>query len=429
MEIEKLRVLFMQSQTFWGADTALHATLMRHFDHDRIEVHVACSEPHPAYAGSVYDRVSQIPGVRVRATRFGPSANSRPLRRVLRDTFTEGLPSLFSLIGLALYIRRHKIQIIHGTEKPRDTFYGFLLARMTGAKYVAHLHVKYEHWIRRSTRWAMRHADGIIAISRFVADSAIANGIPPARVHVVLNAQDMYGWETTVDGSGVRQEFGIAPETTVMSLIARIYHWKGHTRLLRALALVHQKEPAFRVLIVGEDDPRGDGRKGSYTEELQAFAHDLGIQDNVIFTGFRRDIRQIMAATDIFTMPSYEEPFGMVFLEAMAMRVPVVALNNGGTPEVVLHGRTGLLSESEDDEALASNILTLMQNSALRREMGAAGRRRVQEVFGPHQYATRCEAVYRRILGKPAPVPSAPAVEIAPIAGLAADAHSGRLPA
>ena len=105
--------------------------------------------------------------------------------------------------------------------------------------------------------------------------------------------------------------------------------------------------PDVVLLVVGEPiDP-------AFGDELAALARELGLGDNVRFLGRRPDVQSVMAAADVFAMPSHEEPFGLVFLEAMAMRRPVVALADGGTLEVVEHGKTGLLSTWEDVAQLA----------------------------------------------------------------------------
>jgi glycosyltransferase involved in cell wall biosynthesis len=108
----------------------------------------------------------------------------------------------------------------------------------------------------------------------------------------------------------------------------------------------------------------------------------------------------VMAACDVFTLPSYEEPFGLVYLEAMAMRRPVVAVSNGGTPEVVDHGASGLLSPYKDIEALASNIIELLQNPELRTKMGEHGRKRVLEHFNTGRMARDAEAAYEKVLNR-----------------------------
>jgi glycosyltransferase involved in cell wall biosynthesis len=128
-------------------------------------------------------------------------------------------------------------------------------------------------------------------------------------------------------------------------------------------------------------------------------ARELDIAENVTFTGPRTDIPSIMAACDVYTMPSFEEPFGLVFLEAMAMQRPVAALNNGGTPEVVEHGRSGLLSDPSNVPALAANILTLISDAELRARMGAYGRSRVVEYFNSERMAADAARAYDEILG------------------------------
>src|SRR6185503_5168831 len=164
---------------------------------------------------------------------------------------------------------------------------------------------------------------------------------PPHQIHTILNCLDASRWNPNVDGSGIRKEFGIPSDAPVLLSVSRLFSWKGQRELVRSLALVKKRFPSVRALIVGEDEPYVHG--GSFTQELKQLAASLGVTDNVIFTGPRSDVAQIMAASDVYAMPSYEEPFGIVFLEAMAMKMPVVAVNNGGTPEVVEHGKAGLL--------------------------------------------------------------------------------------
>jgi glycosyltransferase involved in cell wall biosynthesis len=107
-----------------------------------------------------------------------------------------------------------------------------------------------------------------------------------------------------------------------------------------------------------------------------------------------------MAACDVFTMPSFEEPFGLVYLEAMAMQRPVVSVDNGGTPEVVEHGRSGLLSRYQDVEGLAANIVTLLGDRELRSRMGKYGRARVLDYFNAQRMAKDAGAAYEAVLGR-----------------------------
>jgi glycosyltransferase involved in cell wall biosynthesis len=107
-----------------------------------------------------------------------------------------------------------------------------------------------------------------------------------------------------------------------------------------------------------------------------------------------------MAALDVFAMPSWEEPFGMVFLEAMAMKKPVVAWNSGGAPEVIVDGVTGFVVAPHDTASLAGALTRLLQDPTLRRRYGEAGRRRVEETFTPQRMCQDMLAVYRAALGR-----------------------------
>jgi glycosyltransferase involved in cell wall biosynthesis len=230
-----------------------------------------------------------------------------------------------------------------------------------------------------------------------VADSIVAMGFPAEKTFFVHNSLDLSLWHPGIDGSSVRDEFQINPVTPVLLIVSRLFSWKGHTELIRALARVKTILPDFKLLVVGEDDPRAHPGGGLYSEELKALVHSYGLENQVIFTGFRSDVPQLMAACDVYTMPSFEEPFGMVYLEAMAMKKPVIALDNGGSREIVEQAVTGLLSEPQDIDQLAQNILTLLQEPSLRIKMGLAGRKRVETCFTPNQMASKMLNIYEQL--------------------------------
>jgi glycosyltransferase involved in cell wall biosynthesis len=397
--LKKLNVLFMQSQTYFGADSRIHQVLLEHFNRERINVYCACNAGSTKEFSDSYKALQKVHDLHLRPTNFGVSVNERAKKEIVSNMWHVGIPSFVDLNRLGLYVRKNKINIIHCTEKPRDTFYGLLLARITGAKCVIHMHVKAEDWISLSVQWSMKHADGLIGVSSFVADSIIEMGYDPKKTYYALNGMDISAWDPDIDGSEVRQEFNINPSQPLLAVVSRLFYWKGHVDLLNALAKVKLAMPDVRLLLVGEDDPRGTPGRGSFTEELKDLVAKLDIGDNVIFTGFRSDIPKIMSACDIFTMPSYEEPFGMVYLEAMAMKKPIIALDNGGAREVVEHGKSGLLSPHQDIDQLTKNIVTLIQNPELRIKMGDYGRHRAESYFTPQRMTNDVENVYWKIMG------------------------------
>ncbi len=410
--MRKINVLFMQSQDYFGADSMIHTLLMRYLDRSMFTVHVASNHGSEGDRPAPYKVLTSIPDISLRHTQFGPSVTSRNRAQVLREAIAGSGATLGSLTGLVNYARRERIDIVHCTEKPRDVLIGLLVAKAVGARCVIHLHVKVENWIRSQVRWAMKHADALVGVSDFVAGSIVALGYPATKTYSVLNALDLSRWNNQDDGkldadpwsdgndgSAIRREFGLAPNVPLLAVVSRLTPWKGHTELLKALALVKQQVPDFRLLLVGEDDARATPGGGSYSAELKQLSIDLGLTEHIIFTGFRRDVPQLMAASDIYTMPSFEEPFGMVYLEAMALRKPVVALDNGGAREIIEHGKSGLLSLPKDIEHLAENIVTLIKQPELRAQMGQYGRRQVEERFTPVRMARDMQHIYQQLVG------------------------------
>jgi glycosyltransferase involved in cell wall biosynthesis len=300
------------------------------------------------------------------------------------------LPAVGSLLGLAQYVRRQRIQILHATDRPRDALACATLASLTGAKAVIHVHVKYGDYMSRGVKWAFGRADRLIGVSQFVADSLVAGGYSSARARAVLNAIDLTRWDWTLSPAAGRASLGVSAQTPLIVSVARLFEWKGHPELIRALALVKREVADVKLAIVGTDYPEGSGT----TERLRALAAELGVLENVLFTGQRSDVAELLAACDVFALPSFEEPFGLVFAEAMAMKRPVVALSNGGTPEVVEHEKSGLLSAPADIPGLAANLLRLIRDPRLRQSLGEYGRAQVEARFQARRMAADVAALY-----------------------------------
>lgn len=414
-----VKVLFMQSQEFVGPDSRIEASLMARLPRDRFEVHCASTAPRGGLTSPPALVVEGIDDVHVRSTNFGPSLDN-PRRRVLADIVRSGPSAAVSLAGLVRYVRTHRIDIVQATEKPRDAFWGTTVARLGGARSLLHIHVKPATWMRGFVRRAMHRADALVGVSQFVADSLVELGYDTTKVHAVLNGLELDDWLDTddavaaedpsaadpvaaedpaavVDAVAVRREFGAVADAPLLVSASRLFRWKGQHLVLEALPAVKDRHPDVLLLVVGADDTRADGGS-SYSAELRRLVERLDLADNVVFTGWRSDVRRLIGAADIFVMPSFEEPFGMVYLEAMSLRRPVVALDNGGAREVVDHGGSGLLSPPDDVPALAANIARLIADPGLRRRMGAHGRQRVIDEFSSQRMADDMAAVYERVM-------------------------------
>jgi glycosyltransferase involved in cell wall biosynthesis len=368
---------------------------MRNLPRTEFQLHAACQVPRSSVdAGRGFTALQAIDGLAIRPTDFGPTLFGRTKLGKLRAGVAGVLPAAASMLALARYIRRHRIQILHASDRPRDAVSCVALAAMTGTKSCIHIHVKFDTWMSRGQRWALGHADRVVGVSDFVVQSLIRGGYRAERLRSVLNAIEPTNWDSTLSPAPGRAALGVSPTTPLIVSVARIFSWKGHAHLLKALPAVKREFGDVKLAIIGADYPEGTGE----TQTLKVLAAELGVSDNVLFTGERRDVAQLLAACDVFALPSFEEPFGLVYAEAMAMKRPVVGLTNGGTPEVVEHEMSGLLSEPNDVAGLARNLITLLRDPELRARMGEYGRRDVERRFNPSRLARDFAQVYQQLL-------------------------------
>jgi glycosyltransferase involved in cell wall biosynthesis len=391
--LSKTGVLFISSPVQPAADTFIHALLMRHLDRSRFDVHAACTHRTRGVLTEAFEMLSAIPDLHLRPAYFGPSVTrSSRLGRALVPFAL--VPMAGGLASLAGYIRRNRIRLLHSTDRPRDALACVLLGKATGAKSIIHVHVGYGKWMKGSARWAMRRADALIGVSGYVARTLVDGGHAPQKTHAVLNAIDVAAWDPRIEGAPVRRELGIPPTAPVVVCIGRLFKGKGQGNLIRAVAEVRREIPDVHLLLVGEDYPLANPGGTSFESELRALAQELGLADRVIFTGFRKNVAELLAASDLLALPSTTEPFGLVYLEAMAMKRPVVALESGGAPEVIDHGKSGLLCAPGDLRGLITSLLSLLRDPALRARMGEYGRRQVETRFAPERIGVETARIY-----------------------------------
>jgi glycosyltransferase involved in cell wall biosynthesis len=185
-----------------------------------------------------------------------------------------------------------------------------------------------------------------------------------------------------------REALGIDEQALVIGIVARLERWKGIDVVVRAFAQLSRAHPQLQLLVVGGPHPL----QPAYASELQQLPRALGIQ-RVTFTGHQSDATKWMCEMDIVVSASFGEPFGMVIVEAMALGKAVVATRAGGPPEIVTDGINGLLVEPGDVSGLVAALSRLIESSALRRQLGAAGRERARRFAAPRFAADVLAAV------------------------------------
>lgn len=237
-----------------------------------------------------------------------------------------------------------------------------------------------------------------IALSDHVRRFVEEHGrVDPGRMRRVYYGIDPSAWlaaGAAPERAAVRAEFGWPEDAVVLTCVARFAEQKAHEVLLRAFDAARRDERVgerLRLLLVG-DDPFGDGRQRAEDE-----ASRLELGRRVHFAGIRRDVPRLVAASDQFVMASRWEGLGLVFLEAMAARVPVVSTEVSAIPEVVVHGETGLLVTPDEPGRFAAAVLEVALDAERAAAMGAAGEARVLEHFGLDRMVDETLAVYEQL--------------------------------
>jgi phosphatidylinositol alpha-1,6-mannosyltransferase len=246
-----------------------------------------------------------------------------------------------------------------------------------------------EAWSRLSPlkHRALRAADFVIAISEHTRCQLIEkNEIDAERIYLLpctLEWEEQGSFEFRVSSheSSKRQ-------IRLLSVcrLEESEKYKGVDTVIEALPLIIDRVPELEYVVIGS---------GSDLERHRTLAREMGVSDRVNFLGSVDDatLRAAYEACDIFVLPSAGEGFGIVFLEAMHFRKPVIAANSGAAPEVVKDNQTGLLVEYGNAEQLASAIIRLCQNEDLRKQLGAAGYQRLQENFTFDQFKAKLREI------------------------------------
>ena len=202
--------------------------------------------------------------------------------------------------------------------------------------------------------------------------------------------------ENTPQGGG--EERGEEEEVKRAGMVGRINYWKGQELFIEAANLVLKVRKDVRFFIAG--DARAEYKK--LEEDLHRKAEEYGISENVVFTGFlpREKVAELLNSLDIFLLTSIQpEPFGLVVIEAMACGKAVIAPSEGGPPDIIENGVSGMLVEPRNPEAYAEALLHLLADSKMRREMGIRARRRVEEKFTIERTVSEIVSLYEKASG------------------------------
>jgi N-acetyl-alpha-D-glucosaminyl L-malate synthase BshA len=307
--------------------------------------------------------------------------------------FQEPLTPLTAANSIADLIERFKIELVHAHYAiPHAT--SAILARDMGLdiKVVTTLHgtdvtlVGQEPAFARTTQHAIRTSDAVTAVSNSLAhDARLKMGVE-REIEVIYNWVDPERFKPNYDPA-FRARFA-QPEEAIVLHVSNFRPIKRPLDAVRVFAGIQEQMPA-RMLMIGD---------GPLRQECVDLAHELEIAGRVQFLESTPTIEKFMSVADLFLLPSEQESFGLVALEAMSSAVPVVASRVGGLPELVEEGKTGFLRPMGEVQGMLSASLEILSNRPRRRNMGEAARERAIQHFRPEVVLPRYLEVYEKTL-------------------------------
>jgi glycosyltransferase involved in cell wall biosynthesis len=302
-----------------------------------------------------------------------------------------------AMFALAGFLRRERPDIVH-FFLPRPYLFGSIGAELAGhhrrlmsRRSLAAYQTKYP-LLRAAERLLHRRTVGLIGNSQAVVDELAAETADPRKLALIHNGIEVPPPTTATDRSRIRQALNVDENALLIVILANLIPYKGHRDLIDALSVAKDMPEPWRVLAIGRD--------GGIGEELKQRAKFLDIGGNMIWLGEQVAPERLLAAGDIFVLPSHEEGFSNALLEAMAANLAAIATAVGGNLDAIVDGESGILVRPRDPSALAAALKLLARDPALRRRLGEAARTRVEKRFSLETCVARYEKLYRAI-GEP----------------------------
>ncbi len=310
------------------------------------------------------------------------------------------LRDLKALWMLYRILQAERPHIVH-THTAKAGFLGRLAARMAGVPVIVHTYHGHvlngyygpvKSWLlKMMERGLARITDRLVAVSELVKKDLIAYGVaPPEKISVIPLGFDLEPFFDCESLKGeFRSELELGPGDQLVGILGRIFPIKNHRLFLESAAQIAQQESNVHFVIVGD---------GVLRSEMEKYAQDLGIDQRVFFTGWRRDLPRIYADLDLLVVSSNNEGTPVSAIEAMASGCPVVATRVGGLPDVVQDRETGYLVPPKQPQALAAAILKLIRNSKKAEQMGRSAQLSVEKRFSLDRLLRDTENLYEELL-------------------------------
>ncbi|MBN1871087.1 MAG: DUF3473 domain-containing protein [Candidatus Omnitrophica bacterium] len=290
-------------------------------------------------------------------------------------------------------VKKEKMQIIH-THGYKGSFYGLIVSKIAKVPIVTTLHgwtgedrkVRFYDWLDKRL---LKRMDHVVSVSPQIYQHVQKMVINNGKVSFVPNSVDMDRFNPNTRERDIRKEFGLG-KAFVIGAVGRLSVEKGHKYLLEAFRRICNVQQNVKLLIVG------DGEENAY---LKQRAREMRMEDNVVFAGFQKEMVPIYKSMDIFVLPSLKEGIPISLLEAMSMKVPVIASDVGGVSYVISND-DGILVRPRSSDELKEAIFTLMNKKGLRDKLTRNAYNNVKRRFSQSQFYRNYKKIYEAMVHK-----------------------------
>lgn len=319
---------------------------------------------------------------RPKAIKFNNISSDSFIYRIPRAIINIILTDVIPLIYYIYFIIRHKIQIIHLNNTVFAGLIWTLAAKITRIKIVAHERTRLAY-IHFTNRYHHRWFDYILGMSKSSELYLKKNGVNLSKYSTFYDRIDVDKFRSRVTKSReeIRKELNLKSEHQVVGIVGNLQRWKGQLTIIDAVHRLIKKYPEIVCLFIGDASQNSPDDIVFY-QEIKSKIQENNLQKNLILTGHRNDVPDLLNALDVFIHASTSpEPYGLVVLEAMAMEKAIIASNEGGSAEMIVNNESGLLIKPGNPEILAETLDLLLSDQEKCKEMGIAAYKRVAENF------------------------------------------------
>lgn len=346
-----LKVLYLLNHAGKGGTEKYVELLVNKLDNTKIKAYFAYNEP-----GLLADKLK--------------AAGIETFQVTMRNPL-----DLKAAYGLAKLCKRLGIDVLH-THFLRENYIAVLSKLFNPSVkviYTNHIIVENNSVLKMLNKVVTRFDSGIIAVCDLGKRVLISNGVNSNIIKVIHNGVDPEFWGRE-EKSTVREEFGIAADTFIIFCASRFAQYKGNRFLIDSIAEFKKISDRKYVFLLANDGP--------LFEETKQYSRDLGLEKDIIFAGFRTDVKNLISGSDLYVNPSEWEALSFALVEVLATGIPIVSTDSGGTPDIINRDTNcGLLVKYGDTKGMAQAIFEVMQDSELYNTLKSNTRKTVGEKF------------------------------------------------